>query len=262
MQIDRNRFQNLFTQRVTRLTQQPAAVPISVEAGDRVDLTSTPTASRNMFAEAVLTLATTASLGGIPALAALSQEVAQLLVTPEQELQSAAKIAAQLSSLPTVSDPRVEKAWQDIEQLSSSPHTAPVVVDSFFVDAQADARNMFIGTSALKGDMANDSVLSFTLAHEEGHRIHRDSTGSAGLETLLELCREDEKLFPLAFQALGEGRRQNEREADSYAARLLTQLPVEQGAVMNFLSQLPGDLQHPDGKERAEALRSIWDGSQ
>lgn len=256
MRVDRTRFQSIFIQRAGRLPRENAPAASGVQ--DKVEIGASDQSPTPNFKKSVLALSTAASLGGIPAIAALAQEVSKSLVTAEQEDESSARLAAQLSSLPREIDTRVSEAWKEVESARPSPFVPPVVLDSVFIDAQSDSRAIYVGTGSLRGDLSDDSILAFTLAHEEGHRIHRDSAGAAGLETLLELCQEDEELYPVAFKALNLGRLENERQADRYAAETLQTLNVDRTKITEFLRQLPGDPQHPDGVERAALVSDVW----
>lgn len=255
MKINPVKFQKVFTLRAKQILQPEATgAPETSPATDSVELSKGPTGLD--FQGAVTALATSATLGGVPALAALSQQVAQEITTPQEEVNAAAQLAEQLDSLPKVEEPRVTHLWSEVAEVTATPFDAPRVVDSFFIDAQADARNMYIGTTPLQNEMSTDEVLAFTLAHEEGHRQHRDTTGAAGLEALVALCEGDEKAYTFAFQALAEGRKQNEREADEFAARAVKKMGYESGSILEFLNALPGDLQHPPGEERARAVEA------
>ena len=264
MQIDKVRFQQVFTARAQQMlcaTEESKANESCALPEPKDDVVFSKPVDPLAFQSAVSAFSTAASLGGIPALAALTQEVAQALIGPQDEEESAQKILEQLSTLPRVQDNRVDQTWSRVAEATASPYSPPEVVDSFFIDAQADARNMLLGTTPLKQDLADDNVLAFTLAHEEAHRQNRDSAGSAGLETLVELCKDDEGLFPIAFKALGEGRRQNEREADLFAAEVAKKLNYQLEPILKFLESLPGDLQHPPGSERAELVKTLMSDS-
>jgi hypothetical protein len=73
--------------------------------------------------------------------------------------------------------------------------------------------------------------------------------------SLVELCQDDSELYRYAFQALKEGRQQNEREADAFGAQVLAALQMDFEPVLEFLKAMPGDLQHPPGTQRAELVK-------
>lgn len=258
MRVDVAKFQTVFTRRAQKRLAGKVSEASSPPPSDSISLSDTSAPIHAQFKSAVLAMATAASLGGIPALAALAQEVSKDLVTPEQEALDSQKLADQLSALPPAQDQRVQQAWNQVKSLSNSPFAAPKVLQSSFVDAQSDARAMYFGTASLQKDFADDSVLLFTVGHEEGHRVHRDSAGAAGLEALLELGKNDEELFGLAFKALNQGRLENERQADTFAARLLRSSDLDKKKVEQFLAATPGDLQHPEGGERANLVADVW----
>lgn len=242
MKIDTVTFGRSFVERaVPRLEAQE--IPL-----DSVDL-SRPDAFRQ------LTLALAAATAPIPLLAALSQEVAQSLVTRAQEESWADTIEDQYRSLPHLEDERVQQAWEKVREVTGSTYPAPQVLDSLFIDAQSDSREMYLGKASLGSDMADENVLLFTLAHEEGHRVHRDSAGARGLEAFHDACPDDR----LGLLVLREGRHQNEREADRFAARVVAQLGCDPQPILNFLTSLNEDLQHPDGDERAAAVRAEFE---
>lgn len=257
MQIDRVKFGAVFARRVAEMLEEKPRVAVAPsEPRDLVEWSkakppSVPTLS---FENAVLALAGSAALGGIPALAALSQEVAKDLVTRSDEQQYSDLVQEQFSSLPQVVDPRVDRLWDRVEQMTNSPFPAPRVLQSVFVDAQSDSLGMYLGTDSLDSSLSDDSILAFTLAHEEAHRRHRDSAGGAGLDALYELAKDDDQLGSLAFRALRHGRQANEFAADLFAARVLSDLGLPERPVVEFLASLPGDLQHPEGRLRARLV--------
>jgi hypothetical protein len=262
VQIDTAKFRTAFTQRAQRVLSQveKTTETAAPTPSDQVSLSGggDPSVQGLKFEAAVTAIATSATLGGIPGLAALTQDVAHSLVSEQQEIDASARMVDQFTSLPLVQDERVESVWSGVAEVTESPHDAPLVYESFFIDAQADARNMMLGTETLKGDLADDNVLAFTVAHEEGHRQHRDTAGTAGLQALMDLTENDKELYSLAYQAMAEGRQQNEREADLFAAEAMTELGYDKQPMLEFLNSLPGDIHHPVGTQRAQAVDEIF----
>ena len=237
--------------------QAPRHVPdAQVQAAvDSVSLSAQPV-SPSAFAQVALAVSVAAQGGGVPALAALSQEVARALVTPEQEEQLAQGMRDGFGSRFVPNRPALQEAWNKIQGLTGSSYPAPQEVNSPIVYAPADSRNLSIGKDALETDLADANVLTFSVAHEEGHRQHRDTAGAKGLESFLEAGQENPKLFPLAFQAVRAGRHENERRADEFAARVAARLGCQPLPILEFLLSIPGDAEHPDGLERAQLVRA------
>lgn len=237
--------------------QAPRQVPdAQVQAAvDSVTLSGQPV-SPSAFAQVALAVSVAAQGGGVPALAALSQDVARALVTPAQEEQLAKGMQEGFESRFVASRPALQEAWNKIQGLTGSSFPAPQEVNSPIVYAQADSRNLYIGKDALETDLADANVLTFALAHEEGHRQHRDTAGAKGLESFLEAGQDNPKLFPLAFQTVRAGRHQNERRADEFAARVAARLGCQPLPILKFLLEIPEDSEHPAGLERAQLVRS------
>jgi hypothetical protein len=252
MKIVSSQFQARFVERAqARLVQVPSG---EAEAVDSVTL-SRGVPVQTAFAQAALALQAAAGGAGVAVLAALSQDVARSLINAEQEEQLAAGLHDAFESRFVPSDPKLEAAWQGVQAVTGSQNSAPQQVASPLVYAQADSRNLFVGSDALAGDLANPSVLTFTLAHEEGHRQHRDTAGAKGLEAFVEAAGEDPKLFKLAFGVLREGRHENERQADDFGARAAARLGCDPKPILEFLLPIPEDGEHPGGRERAVAVR-------
>lgn len=263
MKIDSASFQKAFVQRAQVLLEKAdSAVSQSTEPApvDEVSLSGSGQSSGRLSFQGLVTgLAVSTAMGGVPGLAALAQEVARGLISDEQEAAASVRMTEQfLQTLPKVEEPRVAEIWSEIAKVTDSPFQAPLVFQSGFLDAQADARTIMLGTESLNEDLSDDSVLAFTLAHEEGHRRHRDTAGAAGLQALFELCQENDELYGLAFKAMAAGRRHNERQADQFAARAMTELGYDKQPVLEFLEALPGDMQHPPGPERADLVQQIF----
>ena len=262
MQIDTAKFRAAFTQRVQRELSpaEPVDAARASNPTDQVALSGKAESPewRLRFETAVRAIAVSAAAGGIPGLAALAQDVGQSLVSEQEEVETARGMVEQFSSLPLIEDGGVDKLWKGVAAATDSPFEPPLVYESFFIDAQADARNIMLGTQSLKGDLADNNVLAFTLAHEEGHRQHRDTAGTAGLQALLDLSEGNDELYSLAFRAMSEGRQQNEREADEFAAEALTELVHDKQPILDFLSSMPGDLHHPPGAERKQAVDRVF----
>ena len=261
MKVDSKGFQTLFLRKAgqTLKTFEHHQEPTIATPRDSVQLSSG--VPRLEFASTVLALAAAAPAGGIPVLAALSQETAQALITPDQEKLHGENMRAQFQDLPKVDDPRVSRFWQDVSVISESHFPAPQVFQSFFIDASSDVENMSFGTTMLESELKNDAALAFTIAHEEGHRQHRDTQGAKGLEAFAELCTENEELSSIGIKVLFEGRKQNEREADEFAARVVSQMDVDKEQVLTFLSAFPEDNLHPAGTERAALVDKAWDST-
>ena len=266
MKIDGTLFKRTFLKKAAPVSEKISRQQSNTDNSDSIKLSSsssidTPVEELSLdllekrFSQAVLAIGSASSLAGIPALASLSQEVGQALVSPQQESDLAASIAEQYQDLPKAEDPRLDSSWTQVSKTTNSPFPEPVVVDSFFIYAQSDSRGMYIGTNALESELSNDTVLAFTLAHEEAHRQNRDSAGSKGLETLVDLTKNDDQLFPLAMSALQEGRHQNEREADLFGAQTVTRMGQDLKPVYDFLADQTEDLQHPGGAERCQYIR-------
>lgn len=248
MRIDTFVFQRAFCERARPLVPADKLEALPADSFE-------PSNQARRFQQMALAVSVAAGASGVPTLAALSQEIGQNLVSQAEDAAFADHVADQYSSLGQRQDERVEQAWSRVAQASGSNFPAPVVLESSFIDAQSDSREMYLGTASLAGDMANDSVLLFTLAHEEGHRQHRDKAGAAGLEAFLASCQGNDELESLGFKVLREGRHQNEREADAFAAGVLAQLDCEPAPVLAFLAGLEGDLQHPEGRQRERLVR-------
>lgn len=264
MKIEPAAFQTAFLRRAEGANQtgraDRALAERSAEPADSVELTpahaEVPTTP---LQQAVLALSAASAAVGGPLLPAVAQEVGKALVTAAQEERQAESRREAFGKwvVPTGEKAeRVREAWERLQQVSPSPLPPPKVIDLSLTFAESDTREMFIGTRALDGELADPSVLTFTLAHEEGHRRHRDSAGSAGLEALVaavdgapaEVTRE-------AFRALREGRHENERRADAFAAEVAARLGCDPEPILAFLLACEEDMQHPAGLERAEAVR-------
>lgn len=263
MEINAAKFQKAFVQRANQVLREGPSTAVPIESApptDGVTLSarqSDPVALT--FQAAVSAVATSASLGGVPGLAAMAQDVARSLVTSAEEVEASNRMTEQFSAtLPRVEDPRVERAWNGVSRVTDSPFEPPLVFQSFFIDAHADARTMMIGTESLKADLADDTVLAFTIAHEEGHRQHRDTAGTAGLRALVKLCENDRELSDLAQGALSSGCLSNELAADQFAAEAMVELGLAKEPIMEFLGSLPGDSQHPVGVERAALVEKTY----
>ncbi|MGE0492920.1 MAG: hypothetical protein AB7S38_27160 [Vulcanimicrobiota bacterium] len=248
MRIDTFQFQRAFCERARPLVPADQLEALPADSFE-------PSNQARRFQQMVLAVSAAAGASQVPALAALSQEIGQNLVSQAEDAAFADNLADQYSSLPHRQDPRVEQAWSQVAQASQSSFPAPVVLESSFIDAQSDSREMYLGTASLAGDMADDTILLFTLAHEEGHRQHRDKAGVAGLEAFLAGCQGNDQLESLSFKVLREGRHQNEREADAFAAGVLAQLGCDPAPALAFLGGLEADMQHPGGHEREQLVR-------
>jgi Zn-dependent protease with chaperone function len=224
--------------------------------GDRVELTGAGLPPQAAFQQMFLALAA-ATPGGPPALAALSQGIARSLMPPEQEEQFAASLNDAFASRFVPPTPALQNAWGKIEGITGKHFSPPQLVNSPLIYAQADSRNLYIGTEALQSDLADPDVLIFALAHEEGHRRHRDSAGTRGLDTLLEICQDSPQMFKPALAAVREGHKENERQADAFAARVAAQLGCKPGPIAQFLEAIPEDHEHPSGSERAAAVMNL-----
>ena len=258
MKVDSNRFQTLFLSKAGQALKamEPQEDQDLAPPADTVELTGR--VPKLDFASTVLALAAAAPAGGIPVLAALSQETAQALITADQEKLHGESMRAQFQDVPKVDDPRVSHFWEEVSTLSESPFPAPQVYQSFFIDASSDVENMSFGTTMLESELHNDAALAFTIAHEEGHRQHRDTQGAKGLEAFAELCSSNDELSSLGIKVLFEGRKQNEREADEFAARVVSQMDIEKDHVLTFLRAFPEDNLHPAGTERASLVDKAW----
>ena len=262
MQINPARFQKAFLQRAGQALSKPEQAK-AVDSGAPVDGVSLSNGSAStdtlLFQAAVSAVAASAALGGVVGLAAMAQEVARELVTSTEEVEASERMTDQFAAtLPRIEDPRVLDSWTEVSRVTKSPFEPPLVFQSFFIDAQADARTIMLGTESLKGDLASDEVLAFTLAHEEGHRQHRDTAGAAGLQALLDSCEKDKELYSLAYDAMAQGRQDNERRADLFAAEAMVKLGVEKQPILEFLGSMPGDMQHPVGTERVALVESAY----
>ena len=251
MKIQSAQFQASFVRQAPR--QVPDAQVQAVV--DSVSLSAQPV-SPNAFAQVALAVSVAAQGGGIPALAAISQDVARALVTPEQDEQLAQGMRDGFESRFVPNRPALQEVWNKIQGLTGSSFPAPQEVNSPIVYAQADSRNLYIGKEALETDLADANVLTFAVAHEEGHRQHRDTAGAKGLESFLEAGQDNPKLFPLAFKAVRAGRHENERRADEFAARVAARLGCQPLPILEFLLGIPEDAEHPAGVERAQLVRS------
>ena len=223
------------------------ADPVLQQVADSVDFSSPPAVAA-AFDQMVL--AVSLSTAGIPALAALSQDIARALVTPQQEHDLAQSMHDAFQSRFVPNQPELDQAWQGVQRVTGTSFPAPQQVKSPLVYAQADSRNLYIGQDALAGELSDANVLTFTLAHEEGHRQHRDTAGAKGLESLSEATAH-----PAGFQAIREGRHQNERLADEFAARVAAKRGCAPLPILQFLLGIPEDAEHPAGKDRAGIVR-------
>lgn len=236
-----------FQARFVRQAPQQLKDPLLQEVADRVDFGSSKAVAA-AFDQMVLAVGLSSL--GVPGLAALSQDVARALITPQQEQQLADTLHDVFESRFAPNHPLLEETWQGVQRVTGSAFPAPQQVNSPLVYAQADSRNLYIGQSALATDLADPNVLTFTLAHEEAHRQHRDSAGAKGLEAL-----QESSSSPAAFQALREGRHHNERQADEFGARVAAKLGCEPLPILKFLLEIPEDAEHPAGRERAALVR-------
>ncbi|HIB66733.1 MAG TPA: hypothetical protein EYO33_16865 [Phycisphaerales bacterium] len=258
MKVDSKGFQELFLHKARQALKELESPQEQVVAlpSDTVQLSQG--GSHLNFSSMVLALSAAAPAGGIPLLAALSQETAQALITPEQEKLHSERMRAQFQDVPKVDDSRVSRFWEDVSAITKSPFPAPEVFQSSFFDASSDVETMSFGTTMLESELKDDAALAFTIAHEEGHRQHRDTQGAKGLELFADLCLSNDELSSIGIQVLFEGRKQNEREADEFAARVLSQMDIEKDQVLTFLSAFPEDNLHPAGSERAALVASAW----
>lgn len=253
MKIQPAQFQRLFLQRAEqRLNdlENPSELPAandSVELGERA---SGRASSR--IDQAVVALTAAAGASGVAVLAALAQEVGRQLVDSKQEARFSESRLHAFADRRAAEDPRLSQAWQRLEELSDSPFQAPRVINSPIVVAEAGTREIFIGAEALDGELSDPAVLLFTLAHEEAHRRNRDSAGSWGLEALLEADPSKS-----SFQALRQGRHQNEYVADAFGAEIAARAGYSPEPILAFLAGCHEDVQHPDGPLRARAARQV-----
>lgn len=250
MKVGLSQFQTRFVERAKE------KIP-AVEVQSVIDsVTLTPgLPPQQAFAQVALAIATAAQAGGVPALAAISQDVARSLVSPADELSLAQALESGFESRFVASPPELESAWQGVQKVTGSSFPPPQVVNSPLVYAQADTRNLFLGKEALATDLKEPEVLTFTLGHEEGHRQARDMAANQGLESFAQSAAGDPKLQRLAFQVMREGRHANERRADQAGAHAAAQLGCEPGPILTFLLSIPEDNEHPGGLERARAVR-------
>ena len=259
MKIQAIPFQHAFLKKAAEVLPKSESATFTAPPVDQAVLSSEVSGSGRLeqrFSQAVLAVATSAQLAGIPTLAAIAQEVGQSLITPEQEKAHGESIAKQYSDRVKETPEQLEAEWDALSSTVKSEFGPPVVIDTGIVFAQADTTGMYIGQDALRGELSNKDALAFTLAHEEAHRTHRDSAGAKGLETLYELVKDEEKLFPLAFKALVAGRHQNEYEADLFAVQTLKKMGRDVEPAFEFLNSLEEDLQHPAGPERVAYVRA------
>ncbi|MFN8611238.1 MAG: S8 family serine peptidase [Vulcanimicrobiota bacterium] len=226
----------------TRFLRQAAQKLGSTElqaAVDRIDLSS-PSQLQRAFDQ--FKLALEANAAAAPLLAAIAQDVARSLITPAQEQERADGLRDAFESRFVPNEEPLQKAWQGVQKVTASSFPPPREVNSPLVYAQADSHNLFIGKEALSGELSDPNVLTFSLAHEEGHRQHRDTAGALGLNFL----------GPSALRA---GRHQNERRADEFAARVAAKLGCAPLPILRFLLGIPEDNEHPPGLERARLVR-------
>ena len=181
-------------------------------------------------------------------LAEAAQDVARELVTPEQEREFAHSILDVYTSRLVPTDPQTAAIWEKVQGVTGSAFPAPQVVNSPLVAAQADSRNLLLGKATLEGELADPALRTFAIAHEEGHRQHRDSAGTLGLEALLEGS-------PQGFLAMREGRHQNELEADEFSGRVVGRLGCDPKPILQYLLSLPEDVEHPAGLTRAFTVK-------
>lgn len=247
IRIDRPAFEQRFLE-CARKHLPPEAASEPTESYQPSSQATTPPASLSLQG-AITALNLAAGLTGLPLVALTAQEAARGLVTPAQEGQLAdARLRGYEHRL--TRDERVERSWQTVSQLLPGSGTAPRVVDLALVYAEADSREMYVGKQALQSDLASDEVLLFTLAHEEAHRRHRDSAGTAGLEALMEAVPGRE-----SFQALRAGWHHNELQADLVGAEVAARAGCDPKPILAFLLSCPEDMQHPSGARRAEVVR-------
>ncbi|GMU54541.1 MAG: hypothetical protein AMXMBFR33_36870 [Candidatus Xenobia bacterium] len=247
IRIDRPAFEQRFLECARKhLPPEPASEP--TESYQPSSQATSPPA-RLSLQGAITALNLASGLTGLPLVALTAQEAARELVTPAQEGQLAdTRLRGYADRL--TSDERVQQSWEKVSQLLPGAGSAPKVVDLSLVYAEADSREMYVGKQALQGDLASDEVLIFTLAHEEAHRRHRDSAGTAGLEALLEVAPGRE-----SFQALRDGWHSNELQADLVGAEVAARAGCDPKPILAFLLSCPEDMQHPSGARRAEVVR-------
>lgn len=245
MKVDRVAFRETFVQRA-------AARPVAAGPVDQVSVGPAVAPRLRPLDQAVLALAAAGPAG----VAVVAQEAARALVTRSQEEALAASTREAYASYAAPPDERVQRCWQRIQEVAGpSEFPPPQVVTLGLVFAEANSLDMYVGASALAGELASDDVLTFALAHEEGHRRHRDSAGSTGLEALVEVTGDSPpEVSRLGFLALREGRHENERQADAFAADVVGRLGCDPKPLEAFLRACEEDMQHPAGSARAEAV--------
>ncbi len=253
MKIQPAQFQRLFLERAEQKLKDLENSPELPAANDSIELgNSTSGPALNRVDQAVVALTTAAGATGVAVLAALAQEVGRQLVDPEQETRFSESRLSAFADRQVADDPRLNRAWHKLEELSVSSFQAPRVINSPIVVAEAGTREIFIGAEALDGELSDPAVLLFTLAHEEAHRRNRDSAGSWGLEALLAADASKP-----SFQALREGRHQNEYAADAFGAEIAARAGCAPEPILAFLAGCHEDIQHPDGPLRARAAREV-----
>jgi len=57
---------------------------------------------------------------------------------------------------------------------------------------------------------------------------------------------------------MAQGRQDNERRADLFAAQAMLKLGVDKQPILEFLGSMPGDTQHPEGAERVALVESVY----
>lgn len=176
-------------------------------------------------------------------LAEAAQDAARELVTPDQD--RAGSLVDAFSSRLVPTDPQTAATWDRIKSVTGSVFPAPRVVNTILVVAQADSHDMLLGKAALEGELVEPNVRTFAIAHEEGHRQHRDTAGNLGLEALL-------GTHPEAVRA---GRHQNELQADDFAGHVAGKLGCDPKPILEYLLALPEDAEHPAGLTRAFAVK-------
>ena len=188
---------------------------------------------------------------GPQATISLAQQAALLMVDQAEEQTEARVHDEYLRAKPA--GEQVLGPWRQLQAIAGTDLPEPRISDSPALDLGAQAGNqVFLEESALQSQLSDPAELTFLMAHEMGHVVHRDSVRRAGSKLAV-------ALFSPALEGLGEAQQQNARrmelEADEFAAGLMKPMNCDSRPILARLLNTSTGHDHPDGLARAEVVR-------